>query len=1003
MMKNPLKRSGAKKAGLHTQSRSHHVTKNGNKIKLNHNLVGRIKARRDERLRKKAAYLATLPKGRLKRTLYRMHPKRVAKYWFSRKGGIMALKVAGIGALIIFLLIVSVFAYFRKDLPNLRDISGNNIGGSIRYYDRSGQTLLWEDYDAVKRNPVHGEGVSQVIMDATVAIEDKNFFEHGGFDVKGITRAGISNIVGKSGTTQGGSTITQQLVKLTQNWSTEQTYSRKVKELILSVELERSYTKKEILAGYLDTAPYSDITYGVEAAMQDYFNKSSKDITIDEAAFLAAIPKSPTYYSPYGASFEKDLLVGRQHYVLDLMAEQGKITPEQRDEAKKVDTLAKIKPRKPKYDGIQAPWFVLTAKEKLTQMRGANAVALGGLKVTTTLDLEKQKIAEEEVQKGLKQVKRQGGDTAAFVAEDVKTGQVVALVGGTDFNDPTFGQNNYARSKLPPGSSFKPYDYLSAMEHTDQFGAGSVLYDVQEPVDGYPCSNKGRPKNGGNCLHDYDFRYPGPLTLRYALGGSRNVPAVKAMAIAGVDKTIQTAENMGLKDSGDERVVGQGYKCYEDDQLTTETQCYTSSALGDGAYLKLDEHVHAYSSISRNGRLIPQTYVLKVEDAGGKILEEWKASEGKQVVRDEAAYIVADMMEDPNASYFGRKPQRYNGHKFAVKTGTTNDSKDGWLMGFSTQYSAGVWVGYHNRQKELSGFMEVMTEPIWSGFMKRVHQNLPPEERIRPAGVKSLPAFIVRNHVGVGSVEPSPANDLFPSWYKTKTKGTKEIIDKVSNKLATDCTPELAKEQVGNANANQFSADKFHDGGGSAGTTEKDDVHKCEDAKPSITLTISGTLITATVSQGTHPLSSDRFKGTINIKIDGQTAQSFEVSSSPSTVSHTATVFGSHTVTAEIVDSVLYSNSDTQTNDFGSTPVAIKLSLTSAKKQGSSSRFEWNDNQGKVTVYKKSGDAVLCSGATDNDSSCIASAPVGTLPVGTIVYAKDASGNISTEVTISGP
>lgn len=981
-MKNPLKRSGPKKGGLHTQTRQHHVTKNGNKIKLNHTLLNRMKARRDERLRKKAAYFATLPKGRIKRTIYRMHPKRVANYWFSRKGGIMALKILGIGVLATFLLVVGVFAYFRKDLPNLRDISGNNIGGSIRYYDRSGQTLLWEDYDAVKRNPVQGKDVSPVIMDATVAIEDKNFFQHGGFDVQGIARAGVNNLIGKSGTTQGGSTITQQLVKLTQNWSTEQTYTRKVKELILSVELERTYTKKEILAGYLDTAPYSDITYGVEAAMQDYFNKSSKDITLDEAAFLAAIPKSPTYYSPYGASFDKDALIGRQHYVLDLMAEQGKITPQQRDEAKKIDTLAKIQPRKPKYAGIQAPWFVLTAKEKLTQMRGANAVALGGLKVTTTLDLEKQKIAEEEVAKGMKQVQRQGGDTAAFVAEDVKTGQVVALVGGTDFNNTTFGQNNYARSKLPPGSSFKPYDYLSAMEHTDQFGAGTVLYDVQEPIDGYPCTNKARPQSGGNCLYDYDFRYPGAMTIRYALGGSRNVPAVKAMAIVGVEKTIATAESLGLKDSGDERIVGQGYKCYQDDQLTQESPCYTSSALGDGAYLKLDEHVHAYSTISRNGRLIPQTYILKIEDASGKALEEWKQSEGKQVVRDEAAYITADMMSDPNASYFGRKPQRYNGHKFAVKTGTTNDSKDGWLMGFSTQYAAGVWVGYHNRQKELSGFMEVMTEPIWSGWMKRVHANLPPEERPKPAGVKTLPAFVVRNHVGVGSVEPSPANDLFPSWYKAKTKGTRETIDKVSNKLATDCTPELAKETVGNANANQFSADKFHDGGGSAGTTERDDVHKCEDARPSVTLTVSGKQITATASQGTHPLSGDKFKGTINIKIDGQNAQSFEVSASPSTVSYTATVSGSHTVTAEVIDSVLYSNSDTQTVDFGTDPAPVSsLVVTLAKVQGTKTRFTWTGGVGLVTIYK--GSNPICSG---NAGSC------ETVPAAVItgsVYAKD--------------
>lgn len=997
-MKNPLKSSRPRKGSLVKQAaKSHHVTKNGNKIKLNNNLTGRLKAKRDARMREKAAYLATLPKGRIKRTLYRMHPKRVAQYWFSRKGGIMALKLSGAVFLALFLLVVGVFAYFRKDLPNLRDISGNNIGGSVQYYDRTGQILLFEDYNAVKRTPIQGKDVSQIMLDATVAVEDKKFFEHGGFDTKGIVRAGVNNALGKGGQ-QGGSTITQQLVKLTQNWSKDRSYTRKIKELILSVELERTYSKKEILAGYLDTAPYSDITYGVEAAMQDYFNKPSSQITLDEAAFLAAIPKSPSYFSPYGASYDREASIDRQHYVLDQLAEMGKITPAQATEAKKIDVLAKIKPRqKNKYANIKAPWFVLTAKEKLTQMRGANAVDLGGLKITTTLDLQKQQIAEEEVSKGLRQVRNQGGDVAAFVAEDVKTGQVVALVGGSDFTNKDYGENNYARSKLPPGSSFKPYDYLSAIENTDAFGAGAVLYDVTEPVDGYPCTIKSRPKNGGNCLFDYDFRSPGPLTLRYSLGGSRNVPAVKAMAIAGVDKTIETAGKLGLSDTGDERIAGMGYKCYEtgDVSLTKEAQCGTASAIGDGAFLKLDEHVHAYSTISRNGKLLPQTYILKIQDASGKIIEEWKPTEGKQVVRDESAYIVADMMSDPKASYLASKIHNYKGHKFAVKTGTTNDSKDGWMMGFSTQYSAGVWVGYHNRQVEMSGFMENMTQPIWNGFMKRAHDNATPEERVKPVGVKTLPAFVVRTHVGVGSVEPSPSTDLFPSWYKQKTKGTKEVIDKVSNKLATDCTPELAKDATTNTTANQFSSDKFH--GGGVATTERDDVHKCEDAKPSITLIISDNTIVATATQGTHPLNSDKFKGTINIKIDGQVVQSFNVVDSPSTVSHTATVTGEHSVVAEVIDSVLYSNSDTKTATFASSTPVSSLTITKAKFASGTTTFEWTGNTAVVNIYNASTNAVICTGSNSADNDCTKNQNL----VGTIVYAKEVGGDPTATVTVT--
>lgn len=984
----------------HSSSRDkHYVTKKGNKIKLHKSLASKISAKKDERSRRRAAYLATLPDGRLQRILYRLHPKRVYKYWISPEGRIMALKLFGIGALAGFLILVGIFAYFRKDLPNLRDISGNKLGGSIRYYDRSGQKLLWEDYDAVKRTPVKDDEIPQIMEDATVAIEDKDFFSHGGFDTRGILRAGVNNITGSSGSTQGGSTITQQLVKLTQNWSKDRTYTRKVKELILAVELERTYSKKEILTGYLNTAPYGDITYGVESSMQDYFNKPAKDMTLDEAAFLASIPKSPTYYSPYGSRFNREALIGRQHYILDQMVGQGKIKPDQAKEAKQVDTLAKIKPRKPKYDGISAPWFVLAAKEQLQAKFGAETVQLGGWKVTTTLDLEKQKIAEEELGKGMRQVRAQGGDTAAFVSEDVKTGQVVALIGGTDFNDPDHGQNNYARLKLPPGSSFKPYDYLSVIENTQDFGAGSVLYDAQEFVDGYPCTNKAPAKQGGNCLHNYDLRYAGPITLRYALGGSRNVPAVKSMLIAGIDKTIETADKLGLKDLGDER-EGNGYKCYKDELQTKETPCYSSSAIGDGAYLKLDEHVHAYSTISRNGNLIPQTYIMKIEDAGNKNLYEWKASPGKQVVRDESAYIVADMMSDPNASYFSRKPQKYLGHKFALKTGTTNDAKDGWMMGFSPQYSTGVWVGYHNRQKAMSGAMENMTEPIWSGYMKRIHKDLKAEERPKPKGLQTLPAFVIRSHVGFGSVEPSPANDLFPSWYKKKAKtNSNETIDIVSNKLATDCTPARAKKPANNANANQFSSDRFHGGGGTTGTSEKDDVHKCEDAKPAVSISVdpnpcvTACRITVTATAGTHPISSSKFPGTINVRVGDQVVQSLQINDSPSTVSfvYNVAVTGPQNVSAEVVDSVLYDASDSRSVTMST---ASPVTITNTKRTA----FSWSGATGSASVYK----------ASDNSSLCGPTGSGGcTLPltaVGQLVYVKDSTGKQSSNATVtSGP
>ncbi len=339
------------------RKRNTFTTKSGKTIKLHRNLGERMKAQRDLAARRKAARLAGLPKSRFKRMLYRLHPKRMARYWFSREGALMAVKIAGVSIIAGFLLLAGVFAYFRKDLPDINDISGNNIGGSIRYYDRSGQTLLWEDYDATKRIPVRDEDISQFMRDATVAIEDKDFFNHGGFDLRGITRAAVRDVSG-GGAKEGGSTITQQLVKLNNDWSNEKTVTRKIKELILAVELERTYSKQKILTGYLNTAPYGNVQYGVEAAAQDYFHKSAKDLTLAESAWLAGIPKSPAYFSPYGLYFQQDPeaaavdSVGRAHYILDLMFQQGLITDGQRSEAKAVDVLGSVHKPKPKFRPI---------------------------------------------------------------------------------------------------------------------------------------------------------------------------------------------------------------------------------------------------------------------------------------------------------------------------------------------------------------------------------------------------------------------------------------------------------------------------------------------------------------------------------------------------------------------------------------------------------------------------------------------------------------------------
>lgn len=900
------------------------TTRSGKTIKVNRTLNEKSKARKDAKALRKAERMKGMPKGRIKRFFFRLHPKRLYKYWFSRDGLAMGLKLAGFAVVAGFFMLIALFAYFRKDLPDITDASGDSIGGSIRYYDRSGEVLLWEDYDAIKRVPVASDQISENLKEATVALEDRNFYKHSGFNVRGITRAAWNNAFG--GDTQGGSTITQQLVKLsTPGFSSEQTVARKIKEVIIAVELERNYSKDQILTGYLNTAPYGTIEYGAEVASRTYFGKSAKDLSIAEAAFLASIPKSPPTYTPHSPAFDKEALEGRQDYTIDVMHELGMITQEEKDQAKAEDTVASIIPRTPsKYTGILAPYFVLAAKDQLIQeMTSQSTYAQGGWKVITTLDMNLQKIAEEEVTAGVRQVQRQRGNTAAFVAEDVQTGQVVALVGGADFNDTSrAGEVNFAQSPLPPGSSFKPYDYLSLIEHTENSGAGSVLYDTQGPIEGYPCTDKTMARNRGNCLKDYDLRYPGPLTLRYSLGGSRNVPAVKAMLIAGVDKTIETANKLGLYD--DLYKTG-GYKCYEDELLTIEGQCYASSAIGDGAYLHLDKHVHAYATISRNGNKIPQTYLLEVQDSAGKKIYEYKASAGEQVVREDSAYIVADMMSDPRASYMSRKNHDYKGWDFSLKTGTTNDNKDGWLMGFSTKYSAGVWVGHHTGRIEMSGFMETMTQPIWNNWMQRAHASIEPIARTRPAGVQELPAYVVRSSVGGSSSIPSPSTDLFPSWYKkpgASNNREKVIKDKVSNKRATECTPPLAVEEVTQGDAASYSSDPFYDS--ATNSEDPDDVHKCEDIKPTALLTVSNDgggnyTFRVSVGAGTHPISSAAFPGTLSISIDGQVIPNGSIQiAGPGTydIVYTSTAPGTKTVSVQVVDSVLYSTLDARDVNF---------------------------------------------------------------------------------------
>jgi penicillin-binding protein 1A len=953
--------------------------KNTKTIKLHQSLSDRLRANKQAREMKRATYLATLPKNPFKRTLYRLHPKRLAQYWFSRQGAIMALKVVGIGIVVVFLLTIGVFAYFRKDLPNIKDISGDNIGGSISYYDRTGKVLLWQDYNAVKRIPVASDSISTYMKDATVAIEDKNFYHEGAFNLGSIIRAGFTDIIHHGEGLQGASTITEQVVKLNENWTGNRTITTKLKELILAVELSREYSKNDILTAYLNTAPYGGVEYGCEAAAEDYFHSTCQNLSLAQAAFMAAIPQSPAIYSPYSSPqynpevtvnyFDQPALIGRQEYILDQMATQGYITQAQANAAKLVNVLAEVQPLQNKYSGIQAPYFVLAAKQELENKYGSTTVNRGGWKVITTLNTSLEQDAETDVANNLPNVERDLGDEEAMVMESVPTGQIVAEVGGVNFSNPSYGQINYAQTNIPPGSSFKPYDYVSLINDNSDVGAGSVLYDVQQPLPGYLCTDKNLQKNdpNANCLEDYDFRYPGAETLRYALAGSRNVPAVKAMietvpntqcdegdlagCVPSINKVIATAD--ALMD------YPNAYQCYSDVQLTHTMQCYDSSAFGDGAYLHLDQHVNGDATLARLGAAIPNTYILKITDSSGNLVYQWTQPRPTQVVRADAAYIVDNILSDPRASYLpgscttytcttlgqgGYKFQRYNGWDIAVKTGTTNEDYDGLMTSWSTQFAVDSWVGYHTRNVALTaGQMEYLTEPLTRTLQEQgldsLHES--PINWTQPSDIKVMPDYVQRVHLDFGDEEPGPSTDLFPSWYVAPSASTGvETIDKVSGGVATSCTPALAKETVGGANASTYSVDLFYPIGQTAGsrssTGTPDSVHSCSDSPPSVTVTEGSACedsshcdFTVTVTQGTHPLSGGSYTtapaGTISLIANGQTLVTAGIPSSAGNV-YTVTftdvaITNGETIEAQAVDSVLYSGTNTTSvTDTNPTP-----------------------------------------------------------------------------------
>lgn len=603
------------------------------------------------------------------------------------------LKISGILLILGSITAVALFAWVAKDLPSPGKVNKRVIAESTKIFDRTGEHLLYEVHGEEKRTLIPFEEIPQSVRAATIALEDQDFYSHHGIKLTSIARAILKDVIERSAA-QGASTITQQFVK-NSLLTNEKTIIRKMKEVILSIEIEQKFSKDEILAMYLNEIPYGSNAYGIEAAAQTFFGKHARELTLDEAALLAGLPKAPTYYSPYGARAEQ--LKIRQEVALNQMAKLGYITQEEADAAKKTDVFGKLSVNR---DAIAAPHFVMYVRDYLTQKYGEGAIESMGLRVYTTLDWDKQMRAEEIVkEKAEENIKRWNAENASLVAIDPKTGQILTMVGSKDYFDKEIdGQVNVAIRDRQPGSSFKPYVYLAAF--IKGYTPETLLYDVEtefETAEG----KEYKPQN-------YDGNFRGPLHMKEALAQSLNIPAVKTLYLVGVKDAIELAKSLGITGLNDPDRYG------------------LSLVLGGGEITLLD-HVSAYSTLATGGVKHQKTAILRIEDAQGQILEEFKQDAGERVIEEKYVAMLDHVMSTNayRAPVFGENNLlKSDNRPMAAKTGTTNEFRDGWTVGHTPSLAVGVWAGNNDNTPMKAGADGVnVAAPIFRAFMDFALQN----------------------------------------------------------------------------------------------------------------------------------------------------------------------------------------------------------------------------------------------------------------------------------------
>lgn len=637
-----------------------------------------------------------------------------------------------------------VFAYYAKDLPSPASIQELKMAESTKIYDQTGKVLLYDIHGEQKRTIIPHAEIPQHMKLATIVAEDDDFYNHFGVDFRGIARAILTNLRGQT-VLQGGSTITQQLIKnifLTP----ERTFSRKIKELILTLEMEIRYSKDEILDFYLNAVPYGSSAYGVESAAQTFFGKNAKNLTLAESALLASLPKAPTYYSPFGGN--PDQLKKRQEYILSRMYKLGYINEEQLSLAQDAELhyLYEV-------TGIKAPHFVMYVREQLEREFGNNQLTSAGLNIVTTLDWELQQEAERIVKEwSEKNAKRFGAQNSALVALDSSSGKILAMVGSKNYFDKEIDGNvNVATRLRQPGSSFKPFAYAKAFEKG--YTPDTIIIDAETNF-GVQGAEEYIPAN-------YDEKFRGPITFKEALAQSINIPAVKVLYLAGLADTINLARSLGIT------------------SLKQDPSHYGLSLVLGGGEITLLEETAAYSAFAQDGIYSKPTSILSISANTGEVLYAFPPEQKEVIARQIARLITAILSSnDLRAPMFGSASQLYTeGISSAVKTGTTQDYRDAWTVGYTAKIAVGVWVGNNDNSKMRDADGSKAAAPIWNEFIRKAYE-------IKQWKNEEFPA-------------PEPIQTDKPILNGSLGSPVTMPIDVVSGKIATEYTPkELIDEKT---------------------------------------------------------------------------------------------------------------------------------------------------------------------------------------------------------------